>query len=179
METSMSNRGYKNKLDIIDDERQVNMKKFMNEFKEFITKGNAIDLAIGVIIGGAFGKIVNSLVADIIMPPIGMLLGKVDFNNLFIQLNKAAVSIPKGTPLAVAQEQGAVVIAYGSFLMSIISFLIIAFFIFLMVKGINKLRDLNKKDEAPADPTTKVCPFCKTEIPLEASRCPHCTSQLD
>ena len=154
------------------------MKKFMNEFKEFITKGNAIDLAIGVIIGGAFGKIVNSLVADIIMPPIGMLLGRVDFNNLYVQLNKASVSLPKGTPLIAAQEQGAVVFAYGSFLMTIINFLIIAFFIFLMVKGINKLREANKKEEVAVEPITKVCPFCKTEIPLEATRCPHCTSQL-
>jgi large conductance mechanosensitive channel len=161
------------------NERLVDMKKFMDEFKKFITKGNALDLAIGVIIGGAFGKIVNSLVADIIMPPIGMLLGKVDFNNLYVQLNKAVVSIPKGTPLSVAQEQGAVVVAYGSFLMAIINFLIIAFFIFLVVKGINKLRDLKKEDEVAAEPTTKVCPFCKTEIPLEATRCPNCTSQLD
>lgn len=155
------------------------MKKFMEEFKEFITKGNAIDLAVGVIIGGAFGKIINSLVADIIMPPIGMLLGNVDFTNLYVQLNKAAVSIPKETPLTVAQEQGAVVFAYGSFLMTIINFLIIAFFIFLMVKGINKLRLLNKKEEVAKEPTTKACPFCKTEIPLEATRCPHCTSQLE
>ncbi len=151
----------------------------MDEFKEFITKGNALDLAIGVIIGGAFGKIINSLVADIIMPPVGMLLGKVDFNNLYVQLNKAAVSIPKGTPLTVAQEQGAVAFAYGSFLMSIINFLIIAFIIFLVVKAINKLRDLKKQEEIAEEPTTKVCPFCKTEIPLKASRCPHCTSQLD
>lgn len=155
------------------------MKKFITELKEFISKGNAFDLAVGVIIGGAFGKIINSLVADVIMPPIGMLLGKVDFNNLYVLLNKAAVSVPKGTPLTVAQEQGAVVLAYGSFLMTIINFLIIAFFIFLLVKGINKLRDMNKKKEVPAEPTIKTCPFCKTEIPLEATRCPHCTSQLD
>jgi len=155
------------------------MKKFMDEFKEFITKGNAFDLAVGVIIGGAFGKIINSLVADVIMPPIGMLLGKVDFNNLYVQLNKAAVSIPKGTPLPVAQEQGAVVLAYGSFLMTIINFLIIAFIIFLLVKGINKLRAMDKKEEVAAEPTNKTCPFCKTEIPLEATRCPHCTSELN
>jgi len=121
---------------------------------------------------------VNSLVADVIMPPIGMLLGNVDFTDLYFQLNKAAVSLPAGTPLAPAQEQGAVVIAYGSFLMTIINFLIVAFFIFLLVKGINKLRELNKKEEETT-PTTKVCPFCKTEIPLEATRCPNCTSQLD
>lgn len=155
------------------------MKKFIDEFKEFITKGNAIDLAVGVIIGGAFGSIVNSLVADVIMPPIGMLLSNVDFTNLYFQLNKAAVSLPVGTPLAAAQEQGAVVIAYGSFLTTIINFLIVAFFIFLLVKGINKLRELNKKEEEETTPTTKVCHFCKTDIPLEATRCPNCTSQLD
>ena len=155
------------------------MKKFLDEFKDFIAKGNALDLAVGVIIGGAFGKIVKSLGADIIMPPIGVLLGNVDFTNLYVQLNRADVSIPKGTPLTVAQEQGAVLFAYGNFLMTIINFLIVAFFIFLLVKGINKLRDLNKKEEVAEAPATKVCPFCKSDIPLEATRCPHCTSQLD
>lgn len=155
------------------------MKKFINEFKDFIANGSAFDLAVGVIIGSAFGNIVNSLVADIIMPPIGMLLGNVDFTNLYVQLNKGAVNIPTGTSLTAAQEQGAVVIAYGSFLMTIINFLIVAFFIFLLVKGINQLRNLNKKAEVAVEPTTKVCPFCKTDIPLEATRCPHCTSQLD
>ncbi len=155
------------------------MKKFINEFKDFIANGSAFDLAVGVIIGSAFGNIVNSLVADIIMPPIGMLLGNVDFTNLYVQLNKGAVNIPTGTSLTAAQEQGAVVIAYGSFLMTIINFLIVAFFIFLLVKGINQLRNLNKKEEVAVEPTTKVCPFCKTDIPLEATRCPHCTSQLD
>ena len=153
------------------------MKKFVEDFKEFIARGNALDLAVGVIIGAAFGAIVNSLVSDVIMPPLGMLLGKVDFNNLYIQLNKAVLSLPKGTTLAAAQEQGAVVIAYGSFLMTIINFLIIAFFIFLLVKGISKLSVVNKKEEV-AEPTTKKCPFCITEIPVEATRCPHCTSQL-
>lgn len=155
------------------------MKKLINEFKDFIAKGNALDLAVGVIIGGAFGTIVNSLVSDVLMPPLGMLLGKVDFSNLYIQLNSAAVTIAKGTPLAAAQAQGAVVIAYGSFLMAIINFLIIAFFIFLVVKGINSMRILGEKAEVEAEPITKVCPFCKTEIALEASRCPNCTSQLD
>ena len=153
------------------------MKKFVEDFKEFISRGNALDLAVGVIIGAAFGAIVKSLVSDVIMPPLGMLLGKVDFNNLYIQLNKAAVSLPKGTTLAAAQEQGAVVIAYGTFLMTIINFLIIAFFIFLLVKGVSKLSDVTKKEEA-AEPTTKTCPFCISEIPVEATRCPHCTSQL-
>lgn len=154
------------------------MKKFMNEFKEFIMKGNVLDLAVGVIIAGAFGTIINSLVKDVIMPPIGLALGGVDFNNLFIQLNKGAVSIPAGTALAAAQEQGAVVIAYGSFLMTIINFLIIAFFIFLIVKAFNKVRE-SKEEETVEEPTTKICPFCKTEIALDATRCPNCTSQLD
>ncbi len=153
------------------------MKKFVEDFKDFIARGNALDLAVGVIIGAAFGAIVNSLVSDVIMPPLGMLLGKVDFNNLYIQLNKAAVSLPKGTTLAAAQEQGAVVIAYGSFLMTILNFLIIAFFIFLLVKGVSKLSDVTKKEEV-AESTTKTCPFCISEIPVEATRCPHCTSQL-
>lgn len=153
------------------------MKKMIAEFKDFINRGNALDLAIGVVIGSAFGAIVNSLVSDLVMPVVGILLGKVDFSNLFIQLNKAAVSLPAGTGLAAAKEAGAVVFAYGHFLMTVINFLIIAFVIFLLVKAINKNR---KPAEAPAPaPTTKVCPFCKTEIPLDASRCPHCTSQLD
>ena len=148
----------------------------MNEFKEFITKGNALDLAIGVVIGGAFSSIVNSLVSDLIMPLVGILLGNVNFSDLFIQLNKADVSIPAGTTLAAAKEAGAVVFAYGNFITVIINFLIIAFVIFLIVKGINQLR---KQEEKPAEAaTTKACPFCKTEIPLEASRCPHCTSEL-
>ena len=155
------------------------MKKIFTEFKDFIQKGNAIDLAVGVIVAGAFGAIINSLVADVIMPPIGMALGNVNFNDLYIQLNKAAVSIPAGTSLAAAREQGAVVLAYGAFLMTIINFLIIAFFVFLLVKGINKLRDMSKKEEAIAAPTSKVCPFCKSEIHIEANRCPHCTSKLD
>ena len=154
------------------------MKTFIDEFKDFIAKGNALDLAVGVIIGGAFGAIVNSMVADMIMPPIGLLLGNVDFSNLYVQLNPGAVSLEPGTTLAAAQDQGAVVFAYGNFLMTIINFLIIAFFVFLLVKGINKLRDMNKKEEAAVEQTTKTCPFCKTDIPIEAIRCPNCTSQL-
>jgi len=152
------------------------MNKFFAEFKEFITKGNALDLAIGVVIGAAFGAIVNSLVEDLIMPIVGILLGKVSFADLFIQLNKAAVTIPAGTTLAAAREAGAVVFAYGNFLMTIVNFLIIGFVIFLLVKAINKAR--KPAEEPAAEPTTKVCPFCKTDIPLEATRCPHCTSQL-
>ena len=128
------------------------MKKFMTEFKEFITKGNALDLAIGVVIGGAFSSIVNSLVSDLIMPLVGILLGNVNFSDLFIQLNKADVSIAAGTTLAAAKEAGAVVFAYGNFITVLINFLIIAFALFLIIKAMNKASSLRKKEEAAAPP---------------------------
>jgi len=146
----------------------------VKEFKEFILKGNALDLAFAVVIGAAFGTVVNSLVKDVLMPPIGLLLGGVDFSNLYIRLDEAAKALPAGTPLVAAQETGAVVMAYGNWLMTIINFIIIAFVIFLLIKAINKA-----KREPEAAPTTKTCPFCKTEIDLDATRCPNCTSQLD
>jgi large conductance mechanosensitive channel len=141
----------------------------VKEFKEFIMRGNVMDMAVGVIVGGAFGAIVNSLVNDVIMPVISLATGKVDFTNLFISLdgNKYAT-------LAAAQEAGGSVFAYGSFIQAVIEFLIIALCIFLVVKGVNKLR----KPEPEAAPTTKVCPFCKNEVPLEATRCGFCTSEL-
>lgn len=140
------------------------------EFKEFAMRGNVIDLAIGVIIGGAFGKIVSSFVADVIMPLIGLLLGKISFESLFISL-----SGEKYASLAAAQEAGAPTLNYGLFINAIVDFLIVAFVIFLVVKGINKLQ----KPAPVAAPTTKKCPYCFTEIALEATRCPNCTSQLD
>ena len=141
------------------------------EFKKFVMRGNVIDLAIGIIIGGAFGKIVASFVNEVLMPVVGLLLGKVDFKNLFIPLDGNSYAT-----LAEAQAAGAATLNYGNFISTVIDFLIIAFVIFLLVKAINKAR---KPAEAPAAaPTTKACPFCKTEIPLEATRCPHCTSQL-
>jgi large conductance mechanosensitive channel len=156
------------------------MKKFFEDFRDFIVQGNALNLAIGVVIGGAFGAIVNSLVQDIIMPPIGLLLGKVDFSNLYFLLSPSDTTF---NSLAEAQAYGAVVIAYGKFIMAIVSFLIIAFVIFILLRAINKAREkaeeklkLEKKKE---EATTKVCPFCATDIPLAASRCPHCTSQLE
>ncbi len=139
------------------------------EFKKFIMRGSVLDLAIGVIIGGAFGAIVQSLVKDIIMPPIGLLLGKVDFANLFIN-----ISGTKYASLAAAQEAGAATINYGLFINTVINFLILAFVIFLIVKQVNKL----KAPEPVAEPTTKQCPFCFTDIPKAAKRCPNCTSQL-
>ncbi len=142
----------------------------LKEFKEFAMRGNVIDLAVGVIIGGAFGKIISSFVADVIMPLIGLLLGKVNFSNLYVNLGPE-----KYATFAAAQEAGAPTLNYGLFLNAVIDFLIVAFVIFLAVKGINKLQ----KPAPEAAPTTKKCPFCFTEIPIEASRCPNCTSQLD
>ncbi|HOC21713.1 MAG TPA: large conductance mechanosensitive channel protein MscL [Anaerolineae bacterium] len=139
------------------------------EFKKFISRGNVIDLAIGIIIGGAFGKIVTSFVNDIIMPPIGLVLGKIDFSNLFIDLTGTGYKT-----LAQAKEAGAPTLNYGVFLSTVIDFLIVAFVIFLIVRQLNKMK---KPAPAPA-PATKTCPYCATEIPLQATRCPHCTSQL-
>ncbi|HNX92268.1 MAG TPA: large conductance mechanosensitive channel protein MscL [Syntrophomonas sp.] len=139
------------------------------EFREFAVKGNMIDLAIGVIIGAAFGKIVTSLVNDIIMPPIGLLLGKVDFSSLYINLSgKSFASLDE------AVKAGAPLIKYGAFINNIIDFLIVAFVIFLVIKQINRM----KKQEPTPEPTKKECPFCKSQVALSASRCPFCTSEL-
>jgi len=140
------------------------------EFKEFIMRGSVLDLAIGVIIGGAFGKIISSLVNDVIMPPIGLLLGKVNFTDLYINLS--STEYPS---LTAAQEAGAPTLNYGLFLNSILEFLIIALVIFLIVKQVNRMM---KPKEAPAAPATKTCPFCQSEIAIKATRCPHCTSEL-
>jgi len=142
----------------------------LKEFKAFAMRGNVIDLAIGVIIGAAFGKIVSSLVSDLIMPPIGMIVGQLDFKDLFLNLGDKPYA-----SLAEARAAGAPVIAYGAFLTVVIDFLIVAFVIFLMVRQLNKL--LAPKP-ASATPTTKPCPYCKSVIALEATRCPHCTSDL-
>ncbi len=142
------------------------------EFKEFIMRGSVMDLAIGIVIGAAFGAIVTSLVKDIIMPPIGLLLGKINFTDLFINLS--------GTPyssLKAAQDAGAATINYGLFLNTIINFIIVAIAIFFVVKGVNRLRR-PAPAAAPAAPTTKECPHCFTDIPVKATRCPNCTSQL-
>lgn len=141
----------------------------MSEFKEFAVKGNVIDLAVGFILGAAFQKIVTSMVNDIIMPPIGMLLGGVNFSDLFISLDGRSY-----TSLEVAQAAGAPVIAYGAFINVLIEFLIIALALFFMIKAINRL----KRQQPPAPPNTKDCPYCKESIPKEAIRCPRCTSDL-
>jgi large conductance mechanosensitive channel len=144
----------------------------LSEFKEFAMRGNVLDLAVGIIIGAAFGDIVKSLVNDVIMPPIGVLLGNVDFSNLYIALHGEHLD-----SLAAAKEAGTVALSYGAFLNTIINFLIIAFVIFLLVKQINRLT--RPPEAPPAAPTTKECPYCLSTIPIKATRCPHCTSQLE
>jgi len=139
------------------------------EFKEFAIKGNVVDLAVGIIIGAAFGKIVSSLVNDIIMPPIGMLLGKMDFAGLFISLSDKSFA-----SLAEAKAAGAATINYGIFINTMIDFIFVAFAVFLLVKQINRL----KKEEAPAPANTKDCPYCFSKISINAVRCPNCTSEL-
>jgi large conductance mechanosensitive channel len=151
------------------------MKKFFGEFKEFISKGNVIDLAVGVIIGGAFSGIVTSLVTNIITPAISILTNKVSFTDLFYVIGEGDYKT-----LEEAQAAGASTINYGLFIQAVIDFIIIAFVIFLLVKGINKIRNSGKKNEEVVEeaPSTKKCPFCTSEISIEATRCPHCTSQL-
>ncbi len=141
----------------------------LKEFREFIARGNVVDMAVGIIIGAAFGGIVTSLVNDIIMPPIGMLLSGINFKDLFITLN--GKTYPSA---AAAQAASAPAIFYGNFINTIINFLIVAFVIFLLVRGINRI----KRQPAPADPTTKECQYCHTTIPIKAVRCPNCTSDL-
>ena len=139
------------------------MKNFINEFKKFAMRGNVIDMAVGIIIGAAFGKIVNSLVEDVLMPPIGLLLGKVDFSDLKFVLTDD------------------VAIRYGAFINALISFLIVAFAVFLLIKAINTLQEkmaASEKAEEAAEPTVKTCPYCYSEISIKATRCPHCTSEL-
>ncbi len=145
------------------------------EFKEFAMRGNVVDMAVGIIIGGAFGTIVKSLVSDVLMPPLGLLMGGVDFSNFFIVLKDGTKAGPYAA-LADAQTAGAVSINYGVFLNTVISFLIVAFAVFLLIKGINNLR--RKEVTSPAEPTSKECPFCFSTIAIKATRCPNCTSEL-
>ena len=145
----------------------------LTEFKEFALKGNVVDLAIGVIIGGAFGGVITSLVNDVIMPPIGALLGGADFSKLFWVIKDGVAAAPYAT-LEAAVEAGAVTLNYGAFINTLINFLIVAAAIFAVVKGMNSMR----REEEAAPATTQECPFCKSEIPVEATRCPACTSEL-
>jgi len=146
----------------------------LKEFKEFALRGNVVDMAVGIVVGAAFGTIVKSLVADVIMPPIGLLLGGVDFANLFILLKPGSPVGPYAA-LAEAQAAGAVTVNYGLFLNNVVSFVIVAFVMFLLIRGLNRLQ---KQEAPPAEPTTKECPYCLSTIPLKATRCPHCTSEL-
>lgn len=147
----------------------------LKEFKEFAMRGNVVDMAVGIIIGGAFATIVKSLVADVLMPPIGLLLGGVDFTDLFILLKEGTSAAPYVT-LAAAQEAGAVVISYGVFINAVISFIIVAFAVFLLIRSINRLR---REEEIPAaEPTTKDCQYCFSTVAINATRCPHCTSEI-
>ena len=143
----------------------------LKEFKEFAMRGNVVDMAVGIIIGAAFGAIVQSLVADVIMPPIGMVLGNVDFSNLFVVLKEGAAA-PYAS-LAEAQKAGAVTVNYGKFLNSVVSFIIVAFAVFMLIRALNRLK---KQEEAK--PATRECPQCFSVISIKAKRCPHCTSQL-
>jgi large conductance mechanosensitive channel len=143
----------------------------LKEFKEFAMKGNVLDMAVGIIIGAAFGKIVTSFVSDLLTPPLGKLMGNVDFSNLFISL-----STDHYPTLDAAKEAGVATINYGLFINTVIDFMIVAFAIFLLIKQVNRFK--KAPVEAPADPTEKECPFCITMIPIKATRCPHCTSQL-
>jgi large conductance mechanosensitive channel len=149
----------------------------LKEFKEFAMKGNVVDMAVGIIIGGAFGTIVTTLVSQVLMPPLGLLIGGVDFTNLYIVLKEGAKAAGPYAALADAAAAGAVTINYGLFLNSVISFLIMAFAVFLLVKAVNMLR--REEKPLPLAPTTKECPYCLSVVPLKATRCPNCTSVID
>jgi len=147
----------------------------LKEFRDFVARGNVVDLAVGVIIGAAFGRIVTTLVEGVIMPPLGLLLGRTDFSGLFFVLDST-----KGMPLSLAEAKtnGVPVIAYGQFINDIVSFLIVALAVFVLVKQVNRVKRAFDTPAPAAVPTNKDCPFCATPIPVRASRCPHCTSQL-
>ncbi len=147
----------------------------LKEFKAFAMRGNVVDMAVGIIIGASFGTIVKSLVDDVIMPPIGLLLGRVDFTNLFVMLKQGATPGPYAS-LADAKAAGAVTMNMGLFINTIISFLIVAFAVFLLIRGINQMK--KKEEAAPPPPSSKECPFCYSVVPVKATRCAHCTSEL-
>jgi large conductance mechanosensitive channel len=156
------------------EESKIRRLNVLKEFKEFALRGNVVDMAVGVIIGGAFGAIVNSLVDNVIMPPIGLLLGGVDFANLFALLKAGSPAGPY-LSLADAQAAGAVVISYGVFINTVINFVIVAFVMFLLIRGMNRMQ---KEEAPPAEPTTKECPYCLSVVAIKATRCAHCTSEL-
>jgi large conductance mechanosensitive channel len=147
------------------------MRSLLKEFREFVMRGNVVDLAVGFIVGAAFGKIVTSFVGDILMPPIGLALGKVDFSNLFVNLSGSTYA-----SLADAQAAGAPTINYGLFINTLINFIIIAFVLFLVIRMMNRMQ--RTKEQPPAEPTTRDCPYCFSSIPIKAVKCPHCTSEI-
>lgn len=156
------------------------MKKLFNGFREFITRGNVIDLAVGIIIGSAFSSVINSVVNNLMMPPLGLLLGNADFSNFFLVLKQGIEPLPAGATLAMAQEAGAITLNYGLFITDVISFLMLALGVFLMIKGIQNLQNKMQKPESsePEKSTERDCPYCLQSIPIKAIRCPYCTSQL-
>lgn len=149
----------------------------LKEFKEFAVKGNVVDMAVGIIIGSAFTGVVNSLVKDIIMPPIGLLTGGMNFDNQFLVLKAGADGATQFNSLQAAVDAGATVLKYGSFTTLVLNFIIVAFAVFLLVRAINQLR--RKEQEKPTSPTEKNCPYCQSSIAIKATRCPHCTSELE
>jgi large conductance mechanosensitive channel len=163
------------------------MKKLFQEFRTFIVRGNAIDLAIGIIIGAAFSTVVNSIVENLLMPPFGLVLGNVNFQDLFVVLRQGEQSLPPNPTLEMAKEVGAVTLNYGQFLTDLISFIFLGLGVFLIIRGINSInKKMNQvkeslsKDEKPVDePSEKDCPFCQKSIPIQAIRCPFCTSHLN
>lgn len=163
------------------------MKKLVQEFKEFIIQGNAIDLAIGIIIGAAFSAVVTSIVENLLMPPFGLILGQVDFQDLFIILRQGEQALPENATLEMAREVGAVTFNYGLFITDLVSFILLGFGVFLIVRGINRLQQkanevkerTTRKEKEVEVPTEKDCPFCQKTISINATRCPHCTSQLE
>jgi large conductance mechanosensitive channel len=161
-----------------DKEKRRRKTRMLQDFKAFITRGNVIDMAVGIIIGIAFGAVINSLVRDVIMPPIGLALGNVDFANLFVVLKEGLTPGPYAS-LAAAQAAGAVTINYGTFINTVVNLLILAAVVFfLIVRPVARMQ-ARKKAEEPAAPTMKECPYCFTSIPIQATRCPHCTSALE
>jgi len=147
------------------------------EFKEFALKGNVVDMAVGIVLGVAFGAIIKSLVDDLLMPPLGLILGSADFTNLFLIVKEGATPGPFAT-LAEAHKAGAVTMNYGLFINTIVNFVIVAFALFLVIRNMNQLRKMTDKPEATEAPTTKECPYCFSSIALKATRCPNCTSEL-
>jgi len=146
------------------------------EFKEFAMRGNVLDMAVGIIIGGAFGTIISSMVSDVLMPPVGMALGNVDFTNLFVLLKEGTKAAAPYASLADAKAAGAVTINYGLFINSVISFVIVAFCVFMLIRTMNRLK--REEEAPPAGATTRDCPFCYSSIAIKATRCPHCTSEV-